>query len=86
MPRTLIDPAAEMAAESDTILDAAGLTRSSDELLPQDRAGRSQVTSLPQDLQAGGARRLRVVVALYAFAFFVSGPLTAALSADERAR
>lgn len=55
------------------------------ELRPRHRAGQSS-TSLPTDLQSQAARRLRVVVGLYAFAFFVSGPLTAALSPEDRAR
>jgi len=80
MPRTTIDP----ADDTDTVLNPAVPMRSSAELLPQASAGRSQLTSLPRDLETDGARRLRVVVALYAFAFLISGPITALLSPDER--
>jgi serine/threonine-protein kinase len=80
MPRTPIDP----ADDTDTVLNPAVPIRSSAELLPQAPAGRSQLTSLPRDFETDGARRLRVVVALYAFAFLVSGPITALLSPDER--
>jgi hypothetical protein len=49
MRPTPIDP----ASETDAVLSPAILTRSSDELLPQDRAGRTQLTSLPRDVMGG---------------------------------
>ena len=55
-----------------------------DALLPLERVGNSAVTGLPDDLQAQAARRLRIVMALYAFAFVVSSPITAILSPDDR--
>ncbi len=55
-----------------------------DALLPLEREGNSAVTGLPDDLQAQAARRLRIVTALYAFAFVISSPVTAILSPDER--
>ena len=55
-----------------------------DALLPLERGGNSPVTGLPDDLQAQAARRLRIVMALYAFAFVISSPVTAILSPDER--
>ena len=55
-----------------------------DALLPRERGGHSPVTGLPDDLQAQAARRLRIVVALYVFAFVISNPVTAILSPDER--
>ena len=55
-----------------------------DALLPLERGGNSAVTGLPDDLQAQAARRLRIVMALYAFAFVVSSPVTAILSPDDR--
>lgn len=69
----------EVAARGDT----TGAVEN--ELRPRHRAGPPS-TSLPTDLQSQAARRLHVVVALYAFAFFVSGPLTAALSPEDRTR
>jgi serine/threonine-protein kinase len=54
-------------------------------LRPADLARRSVVTGLPEDLQAQAARRLRIVAVLYAFVFFISNPLTAILSPEERA-
>ena len=41
-------------------------------------------TSLPPDVVADAARRLRVVALLYAGVFFVVGPLTAIVSPSER--
>ena len=57
---------------------------SQDALLPFERGGNSPITGLPDDLQAQAGRRLRIVIALYAFAFVVSSPVTAILSPDER--
>ena len=48
-----------------------------DALLPLEREGNSPVTGWPDDLQAQAARRLRIVTALYAFAFVISSPVTA---------
>ena len=45
---------------------------------------RTHTTALPPDLIAQSARRLRVVVLLYAFVFFMSDPLGALLFPDER--
>jgi len=44
----------------------------------------ADVTGLPQDLQAQSAQRLRIVAILYAFVFFTSGPLTAAVFTEDR--
>jgi serine/threonine-protein kinase len=45
---------------------------------------RTQTTALPTDLVVQSARRLRIVVLLYAFVFFMSDPLGAILFPDER--
>ena len=55
-----------------------------DALRRGDAGRRSHITGLPPDLQAQSARRLRIVAVLYAFVFFVSDPLTAILSPQER--
>ena len=57
---------------------------SAETLLPRDRGRRTHVTGLPPDLLAQAARRLRIVTILYAFAFFISNPLTAILIPEER--
>jgi hypothetical protein len=58
---------------------------SAETLLPRDRRRRTHLTGLPPDLLAQAARRLRIVTILYAFAFFMSNPLTAILFPEERA-
>lgn len=58
---------------------------SADTLLPRDSGQRTHVAALSPDLLAQSARRLRVVVILYAVAFFTSDPLTAFFFPEERA-
>ena len=55
-------------------------------ICPRDLRRRTHVSGLPADLQAQSARRLRIAALLYAFVFFVSEPLIAILSPNERAR
>lgn len=50
-----------------------------------DAVTRTHATSLPADLMAQSARRLRVVAWLYAFVFLAAGPLPLLLLQDERA-
>ena len=75
-----MNDAAEVATARGTIAPA-----SPDELRPLKPSGSRDTASLPADIEAQTARRLRIVVALYAFAFFVNSPLTAMLSPSDRA-
>jgi serine/threonine-protein kinase len=55
-------------------------------LVPEETHTRTSSTGLPPDLLAQAARRLRVQLLLYSFAFFVSNPLTAVLFPADRAQ
>ena len=55
-------------------------------ILPREPTRRTSVTGLSSELLAQSARRLRIVVLLYAFVFFMSDPLQAIIFSEERVR
>jgi hypothetical protein len=57
---------------------------SAENVLRREARSYPTLTGLPRELEADAAYRMRVVALLYAFVFFMVGPVTAILSAKER--
>ncbi|MGE4054058.1 MAG: protein kinase, partial [Vicinamibacterales bacterium] len=64
---------------------AVTATTATGALRPRDQTGHSSGVTLPPDLKAQAAHRLRIVATLYAIAFTVSSPITSIFLPQDRA-